>query len=241
MTVYVFDMDGTLTPARLPMTEEFKKEFLPWLKTHTAFIATGSDYSKVGEQLPQEVIDAFTGIYGSMGNTLHQNGKLIYKKEIEYNENLLNDLENFRKNTKYPYKLFGNYIEKRIGMVNFSVIGRDCTYEEREKYTAWDKINGERLNIQKTLSEKYPEYDFECGGNISLDIIPKGCGKSQIAHNLREKCPNEKIIFMGDRTYLGGNDYALAHELSTMDNTQVIQVENPNDVIKYLMCEVKNI
>ena len=239
MTIYIFDMDGTLTPARLPMTEVFKKEFLPWLKANTAFIATGSDYAKIGEQLPQDVIDEFTGIYASMGNTFFQKSKLVYKKEIEYDINLLNDLELFRQNTKYPYKLFSNYIEKRTGMINFSVIGRDCTYEEREKYTAWDKENGERLQIQSILSEKYPEYDFECGGNISLDIIPKGCGKGQIAHHLRKEYPNEKIIFMGDRTFPGGNDYALAHELEIMNNTEIIQVENPDEVLQNLLCEVK--
>jgi len=235
MTIYVFDMDGTLTPARKMMTEDFKQKFLPWLKSNIAYIATGSDYMKVGEQLQQEVIDECDGIYASMGNTLFRNGKLIYKKEIAYNENLLNDLESFRKNTKYPNKLFDNYIEKRTGMINFSVIGRSCPYEEREKYTAWDKENQERLHIQKILSEKYPQYDFECGGNISLDIIPKGCGKGQIAHHLRKQYPNDKIIFLGDRTYEGGNDYALAFELNKMENTQVIQVENPNDVLDKLL------
>ena len=239
MTIYVFDMDGTLTPARLPMSNEFKKDFLPWLKKHKAFIATGSDYAKVGEQLPQDVIDDFDGIYGSMGNTLFKQGKVVYKKEIEYNTDLLNDLETFRKNTKYPNKLFGNYIEKRIGMINFSVIGRDCTYEEREKYTAWDKENGERKHIQQVLSQKYPEYDFELGGNISIDIIPKGCGKGQIAHHIRKEYPKEKIVFMGDRTFPGGNDYALAKELKTMDNTEVVQVENPNEVLLNLRKEVK--
>ena len=34
MTIYVFDMDGTLTPARKPMTDEFAKAFLPWLKAN---------------------------------------------------------------------------------------------------------------------------------------------------------------------------------------------------------------
>ncbi len=239
MTIYVFDMDGTLTPARLPMTQEFKNFFLPWLKTHCAFIATGSDYSKVGEQLPQDVIDEFDGLYCSMGNALYKKGELVYKKEIEYDENLLKDLEYFRQVTKYPNKLFGNYIEKRTGMINFSVIGRECTYEEREKYTAWDKDFGERKQIQKILSEKYPQYDFELGGNISLDIIPKGCGKGQIAHHLRNSYPDDTIVFMGDRTFPGGNDYALAKELSLMENTKVVQVENPDGVIKSLMCEVK--
>jgi len=234
MTLYIYDMDGTLTPARKPMTGSFAQAFLPWLKSHVAFIATGSDYKKVCEQLPAEIIKAFNGIYASMGNTFYKGNKLLYRKDIEYDDNLLADLESFRKTTRYPYPLFDNYIEKRIGMINFSVIGRDCPYQEREKYTQWDQTNKERLHIQKVLTEKYPAYDFECGGNISLDIIPKGCGKGQIAHDLRQKYPNEKIIFLGDRTYAGGNDYALAAELLKLGNAQVVQVANPDEVLNYL-------
>lgn len=56
---------------------------------------------------------------------------------------------------------------------------------------------------------------------------------------MREQYQSEKIIFLGDRTFEGGNDYALAHELSLMENTQVVQVENPTEVIKFLMNEDK--
>ena len=49
-------MDGTLTPPRLPMTEDFAETFVPWLAHHKAFIATGSDFAKVKEQLPDSVI-----------------------------------------------------------------------------------------------------------------------------------------------------------------------------------------
>lgn len=61
-------MDGTLTPPRLPMTEDFAETFVPWLAHHKAFIATGSDFAKVKEQLPDSVINAFSGIYCAMGN-----------------------------------------------------------------------------------------------------------------------------------------------------------------------------
>ena len=50
-------MDGTLTPPRLPMTEDFAETFVPWLANHKAFIATGSDFAKVKEQLPDSVIN----------------------------------------------------------------------------------------------------------------------------------------------------------------------------------------
>lgn len=49
-------MDGTLTPPRLPMTEDFADTFVPWLAHHKAFIATGSDFAKVMEQLPDSFL-----------------------------------------------------------------------------------------------------------------------------------------------------------------------------------------
>lgn len=234
MTIYVFDMDGTLTPARKPMTEKFAEKFLPWLKENKGFIATGSDFAKVEEQMPNAVINAFSGIYCAMGNALWKKGEYVYLRDIEPEQELLKDLENFRKITKYPYDLFDNYIEKRTGTLNFCVIGRNCPYSEREKYTAWDNKNHERFNIQQFLSQKYPAYDFSLGGNISIDIVKKGCGKGQIAKELRNEYPTESIVFLGDRTFEGGNDYELACALREYDNTKVVQVENPDDVLGYL-------
>lgn len=46
--------------------------------------------------------------------------------------------------------------------------------------------------------------------------------------------PNHKIIFLGDRTEKGGNDYTLAEALRAMDNTEVVQVNSPDDVLAYL-------
>ena len=67
-----------------------------------------------------------------------------------------------------------------------------------------------------------------------MDIVTKGCGKSQIARRVREMYPNHKIIFLGDRTEKGGNDYTLAEALRAMDNTEVVQVNSPDDVLAYL-------
>ena len=234
MTVYVFDMDGTLTPARLPMAAAFAIRFCEWLKTHISFIATGSDYAKVEEQLPGNVINAFTGIYCSMGNVLKARGQDVYKKEYIPDPVLLSKLEKYRKNTKYPGKLFPNYIEQRIGMINFSVLGRDCPYEEREKYAAWDKENHERLSIQSELKKEFPDLEISVGGSISIDITPAGNGKGQIADHLRQTYPDEEIFFFGDRTFTGGNDYELAQALLRLKNTRVVQVDGPAEVIDFL-------
>lgn len=232
--IYVFDMDGTLTPPRLPMEEGFALQFLPWLKENKAFIATGSDMAKVSEQLPAPVINAFTGIYCAMGNDLWHNGDYVYRHDFVPEDELLADLEQYRRTTSYPGQLFSNYTEKRTGMLNFSVLGRNCPYAEREKYGQWDAENGERLQIQKELSRRYPHYDFVLGGTISIDIIKKGCGKGQIAAHLRQTYPHEEIIFFGDKTFSGGNDYELAAALRQLSATKVIQVNKPDDVFAYL-------
>ena len=227
-------MDGTLTPARLPMTAEFAICFYNWQQKNKSFIATGSDYKKVEEQLPPSIINSFTGIYSSMGNVLTSKGQLIYQKDFKPSYKLVEKLEYYRKNTSYPCPLYPNYIEERIGMINFSVLGRNSPYSERERYSVWDKESKEREKIAEELRRDFPEYEVAVGGSISMDITPKGCGKEQIARDLRKNFPNEKIIFLGDKTFKGGNDYELAYELLNMSNTEVHQVYSPDDVISFL-------
>lgn len=161
-------------------------------------------------------------------------GSLIRKNEFIEPQDLIADLENFRKKTQYPGPLFKNYIERRVGMINFSVLGRDCPYAERERYKAWDDIEKERLQVQAFLLKKYPQLEVTVGGSISIDITPQGHGKGQIATQLRKEYPDEEIVFFGDRTFPGGNDYELASELMKMDHTRVVQVNGPQSVLEFL-------
>ncbi len=234
MTIYLFDMDGTLTPARLPMEAEFASFFYKWQQKNSCFLVTGSDFKKVEEQLPKDIINSFIGVYSSMGNVLTAQDNMLYKKDFQPVQMLLEKLEGYRSATMYPYKLHPNYIEKRIGMINFSVLGRDCSYTDRDKYAAWDKINGERQKIAAELTTLFPEYDISIGGNISIDITPKGYGKEQVAYHLRKEYPYEKIIFLGDKTFPGGNDYALAQALRKLENTRIIQVASADEAVLFL-------
>ena len=234
MNIYIFDMDGTLTPARQQMDPDFARRFVVWIKAHMAYLAAGSNYEKVTEQLPPDIVASFSGIYSSMGNVFHQKGKEVYRNEIKLKKELLQTLEHYRKNTAYDGKLYGNYMELRPGMLNFSILGRNCPFSERNRYNEWDNKHHEGAKIAEELNEKFPEYETSLGGKISIDIVTKGCGKEQIAGKIRAAHPNDKIIFIGDRTEKGGNDYALAEALRAMENTEVVAITSPNDVLKYL-------
>ena len=232
--IYVFDMDGTLTPPRKPMEEQFAELFLPWLKKHLAYLVTGSDLQKVQEQLPSDIMGGFQGIFASSGNLLWSVGNTVYSRDCDHDPKLIDALEMLRKNTSYPGTLYPNYKEVRTGMINFSVLGRDAPYEEREKYSAWDAENHERERIQKELSERFAEYDITIGGQISIDIVKKGYGKNQIAQEIMAINPDCQIAFFGDKTFKGGNDHALACELKKYPGTEVVQVDGPDELLKIL-------
>ena len=123
-------------------------------------------------------------------------------------------------NSQYPHR-YGNHIEDRGSMVNFSIVGRDCTQEQREEYFEWDKQSLEREIISNAVKEKFPDLDAVIGGQISIDIYPKGHDKSQVLKHIEEienfHCPDE-YIFIGDRTEKSGNDYPLAKLMEETDN-----------------------
>lgn len=232
--VFLSDMDGTLTPARMPMAFDFELFFLDFVKKHTFFVVSGSDFQKVNEQMSGAIIDNLAGLFCSMGNELYINSKLIYSNEFNPVPDLLERLEAYRKNTTYPGPLFDNYIERRPGMLNFSVLGRNCPTPQRNKYQKWDDIHKERFRIAEELSEAYPNYEISVGGNISIDIVPHGFGKEQVISQIRKKHSKSKIIFLGDRTEKGGNDYLLTQALSSIENTEVISVTGPEQTLEFL-------
>lgn len=231
---YVFDVDGTLTEPRKRMTSNFANEFLAWSLAKQCFIATGSDYKKTQEQVPWDVLDCFKNIFCCMGNEIRGDvGKTIHKSKFVLPEALDYDLQRFLKNSKYLTKV-GNHIEFRTGMVNFSIVGRNANMEQRKAYSNWDKENQERKMIAEFINKNYPTLNASVGGSISIDIIEEGQDKGQVVHHL-ENAGATKIVFVGDRCEIGGNDHGVIRELEKSDLAfEWYNVSGPEDTMKLL-------
>jgi phosphomannomutase len=224
--IFIFDVDGTLTPSRLPMTKEFQKFFKQWIKKNKFYLVTGSDLPKLQEQMCMYDIEA-EGIFTCCGNQFWlpnpsvpiQSADLIYDNKFKVPRKLNKLLGTILSNSIYPHR-YGNHIEDRGSMVNFSIVGRDCTQEQREEYYKWDKEKGERKIIAQAIKEKFPDLDAVIGGQISIDIYPKGNDKSQVLNVIEQErlVPPNEYIFIGDGIENGGNDYPLAE---LMDNTEI--------------------
>ena len=224
--IYIFDVDGTLTPSRLRMTKEFAKFFDNWSSKNKYYLVTGSDLDKTKEQVPIAYMDRAEAIFTCCGNQMWRNNELIYNNKFKPPEDLIKFLWEKVNDSWCPIRI-GNHIEDRGSLLNFSVVGRDCNQEQREEYYKWDSLNGERKEIARTIGFRWPELDAVIGGQISIDIYPKGNDKSQILDIIKQDrlVKPDEYIFIGDGIEKGGNDYPLAHLMNKKDNCSTFQTD----------------
>lgn len=203
-TTYCFDVDGTLTPSRGIMDEEFRREFLEFAKKHDVCLVTGSDYPKTLEQVGQEVIDACSYVFNCCANEVRTRDHVRFQSTWRASGLLLLTLEGYKRRSSFAVRT-GKHVEQRVGMVNFSIVGRNATREQRAEYVTWDTLTRERETIANEIRKLFPELDCSIAGETGIDIYPKGKDKSQV----RDWVEN-KLVFFGDRCEQGGNDYPLA-------------------------------
>jgi phosphomannomutase len=208
-TNYLFDVDGTLTSHRKKIDSGFRKMFGRWAEEQNnignkVFLVTGSDKKKTIQQIGIALWRSLNGCYQNCGNQLYRRGRLIkqssWKMNVELRLLVLNMIEK-----SFWYGVADTNINERVGMVNISTIGRDCTDKQRKEYYNWDKHSLERESIARTIRLAYPELDAAIGGQISIDVYPKGKDKAQVLDDMEGE-----TIFFGDTCEIGGNDYPIA-------------------------------
>ena len=71
MVNYLFDVDGTLTPSRGVMDNEFKEWFLNFCRDSNVSLVTGSDKLKTVEQIGENLYNACARVYNCSGKSLN--------------------------------------------------------------------------------------------------------------------------------------------------------------------------
>lgn len=216
--VFLSDNDGTLTVARKPIRGEMADTLIEFAKHFRFAITTGSPWKDMVEQMPPEILNNPNIDYWCcMGNILYQQGKEVYNSHNTINFDHFNPiLQDILKNCPYQYhKSFPRHHEINANCaINFTMLGRpevgEPSMEDRCDYVKWDQANGQRKWIIDHLAKTHPEYNFTYGGQISVDIVKKGCDKAQVVNYYKDKYD---IVYFGDRIYKRGNDNAIAHEV----------------------------
>lgn len=183
----LFDVDGTLTPARKVVEPEFEEFLYTKLKPRaTLGIVGGSDLSKILEQLNgNRALNEFDYVFSENGLVHIEKGIEVSKQSIQKHlgedtlKRLINFCLHYMADLDIPVKR-GTFVEFRNGMLNICPIGRQCSYDERLEFNRYDEIHQVREKFVDVLRKEFVDADlaFSIGGQISFDVFPKGWDKT---------------------------------------------------------------
>lgn len=235
-TLVLFDVDGTLTPARLTISDEMRDTLKALRKKVAIGFVGGSDLSKQVEQLGDTVLQDFDYCFSENGLTAYKLGRELASQsfinwigEEKYNT-LVKFILKYLADIDLPFRR-GTFVEFRNGMINVSPVGRNASASERNEYEKYDKEHKIREKFVLALKENFADYGltYSIGGQISFDVFPTGWDKTYALQHV-EKEGFKEIHFFGDKSYEGGNDYEIYNDPRTIGHA----VNTPEDTIKIL-------
>ena len=252
MKIVLFDMDGTLTPARKKIEQKMVDVLTKLQKAgFKVCIVSGSDMNYIEEQCYLLFSDinfdhTAVGWYPCNGTK-----KYIFtnqnKKECCYENNMKEKLGNYEYNDiirvlldsqiaiKYSLgtgtmPLSGTFIQYRGSMLNWCPIGRDASEADRIQWVSIDKKNDVRKRMLDRLNSfpVFDKLDIKLGGETSFDIYPKGWDKTFVLNNFKKE---DTIYFIGDRCQDDGNDKELYDALKLRDAGDSFKTSGPSKTI----------
>jgi len=210
MNKFIFDVDGTLTPSRGRMNKHFASWFSKFCEDNDVYLVTGSDRAKTVEQVGEFIYHKCKRVYNCSGSDVYEGDVNVRRNNWTLPESAHEWLTT--QLTKCDFNIrTGSHFEHRPGMVNFSIVGRNATLEQRRSWVDYEAWNGDRRRIADEFNQLFPDITATVGGETGIDIAPKGADKSQI---LQDFSKDDFIVFFGDRMDEGGNDYPLANTLN---------------------------
>lgn len=235
----IFDLDGTLTESKQPLTHEMALYVAKLLAVTKVAVISGGAFpqfvKQVVDQLPRTANLANLYILPTSGAALyewkHDEWKKVYEERLSEKEaqsieeailaaiqetGLINLAEHS----------WGKRIEYRGGQVTLSALGQEAPTALKK---AWDPDHTKRRILQKAIAERLPEFSAGIGGATSIDVTKRDIDK---AYGIRKLCerigmPEAEALYVGDELESGGNDEAV---YKTAIATCV--VEDPADTLR---------
>ncbi len=217
----IFDLDGTLTESKQPLTPEMVALVAKLLAaTKVAVISGGA--------LPQflkQVVALLPGganldhlfILPTSGAALYEyagsDWKKIYEERLTEKEaaTIGAAIKAAAKETgliDFSKPAYGERIEYRGGQVTLSALGQQAPIALKKE---WDPEHAKRRLLQAELTKRLPEFSAGIGGATSVDVTRRGIDKAYGIHQLcaRLGIGESEALYVGDELESGGNDEAV--------------------------------
>jgi HAD superfamily hydrolase (TIGR01484 family) len=203
-----FDLDGTLTQHRTPLSEENRAVLTALSKKYKLLMAGAGMCHRIFGQMGNFPID----ILGNYGMQYAEYNRETGELEIKMNEQLPADRESLEKRVaamreNYGFTEFaGDSVEfHSSGCVTFPILGTKAKIEDK---LAFDPDRKKRRAIYEDIKQVFSEYVVFVGGSSSFDMAPAPYNK---AYALAKYCEehglsHDEVAYVGDDYGEGGND-----------------------------------
>jgi HAD superfamily hydrolase (TIGR01484 family) len=224
--IIAFDLDGTLTVSKSPITIEMANLVRDLLKHKIVVIISGGSFKLVSEKqfLPKFIVDdsllPFVDnlkIITTSGTQRYEYDKSISNwvqvDKVGMDESVKDKVKKIFKeiidDPKYgiPKNPIGDIVEDRETQITLTPNGQLAPVELKMKF---DPTREKRENIVAVVAPQVPELDFLINGISSIDVVSKGCNKGfGLLRMLKSlNLTKDDMLFVGDAIFPGGNDYS---------------------------------
>jgi HAD superfamily hydrolase (TIGR01484 family) len=208
-----FDLDGTLTQHKTPLTEDYRELLVSLSKKYRLLIVGAGRCKRIRNQIGELPID----IIGNYGMEYckydSESGKdIMLRSEVlpTQKEDLLIRAQRLREKFGF-FEYYGEPLEfHSSGCVTIPLLGTAAVLEDKLRF---DPTREKRRKIYKDVVEAFPEYKVFIGGSSSFDMAPKpfdklyALGGYLSEHGISE----DECVFFGDDYGEGGNDESILH------------------------------
>ena len=203
-----FDLDGTLTQHKTPLSDEHRKILEALSKKYTLWMMGAGMCQRIFNQMGGFPID-IVGNYGMQYGKYNSETKSL---DIIRDVKVSQDKESIEKRVtmlrkKYGFTEFkGDNVEYHAsGCVTFPILG---TKAEQKDKLAFDPDRKKRRAIYDDVKSVFSDYIVFVGGSSSFDMAPAPYNKAYALdlyckeHNI----PHSAVAYVGDDYGPGGND-----------------------------------
>lgn len=223
--VIAFDLDGTLSASKSPITDDMSDLLDRLLEKYQVCVMSGGKFEQFETQfLARLKADPARlerlHIMPTCGTRYYrfEEGKWTQKYAEDFTDlqkakiiKALNEgIDHFGYREK---KTWGDIIEDRGSQITFSALGQDIVAHLGDKGVKlkeeWDPTTEKKNKLRDYVAKLIPEFEVRVGGGTSIDITKPGIDKAYGITKLLNmlSISKEDILFVGDRLQVGGNDY----------------------------------
>ncbi|KAJ7462027.1 HAD-like domain-containing protein [Mycena latifolia] len=238
ISLVAFDLDGTLAESKQPLKDSMGKALADLLEVAHVAVISGGDWpqfqKQVASRLPTSAKLSKLWLMPTTGTKLYTHPEEKGEWGVVYAELFGGDekkkiLEAFDASLEAtgfkPEQTWGPRIEDRGSQITFSALGQQAPVAAKE---VWDPDFAKRKVIQADLYKRLPGLSINMGGATSIDITQKGVNKGYGLKKLSDASgiPLERMMFIGDAIFPGGNDYP-AKEIGL----KTVRVKDPDGTL----------